>query len=175
LLEGVELVDDGTLPDFESCTRSGPLPEVVRGRFERQLDHVLKRVRAVPPSESVALLHPRGGGWFRRTRERLAAAGMVWVDIQQRPEWPQGPQNIALSTLHSAKGLEFDHVIILGLSAEMLPHGREENDAELDNHRRLVAMAVGRARESLILTFKPGEASAVVDFLRPGTFREVTL
>jgi superfamily I DNA/RNA helicase len=78
-----------------------------------------------------------------------------------------------LSTLHSAKGLEFDHVIVLGLNADVTPHGAEEGDDRLAALRRLLAMGIGRARQSVIVGYKPDEASTLVQFLQPGSFRDV--
>jgi hypothetical protein len=51
-----------------------------------------------------------------------------------------------------------------------MPNGAEEGDAQLANHRRLVAMGVGRGRRSVVLSYKPDEASRVVEFLDPATF-----
>ena len=50
---------------------------------------------------------------------------------------------MALSTVHSAKGLEFDHVLMPGLSDEVTPHGNEDGDGTLDSLRRLIAMELG--------------------------------
>jgi superfamily I DNA/RNA helicase len=165
--------DDGTLPDFASCEEEGDIPHVVRGRFGDQMTWVINAIREKPEGESVALLHAKGGGWFDCVEARLTAAGIPFVDLQRREEWPQGDEQVGLSTLHSAKGLEFDHVFILGLAAKQMPHGPEENDTQLNNHRRLVAMAIGRARSSVTLTYKPGEESKVVHLLDPDTYRGV--
>jgi len=165
--------DDGTLPDFESCEVQGEIPVVIRGRFEHQMEYVVDSIRQRPDGESIALLHAKGGEWFRFVRERLSAAKIPFVDLQRRQEWPQGDEQVGLSTLHSAKGLEFDHVFILGLAGKQMPHGPEENDTQLNNHRRLVAMAIGRARKSVTLTYKPGEESQVVNLLDPATYRRV--
>jgi superfamily I DNA/RNA helicase len=173
LVEGIEVSDDGTLPNFESTTRRGRRPRVVCGPFNRQMDYIVAWLDELPQGESVALLHPKGGGWFDYTRQRLREAGLDWVELSRRAEWPPGDQNIALSTLHSAKGLEFDHVAILGLNTELMPHGSAENDTQLDNHRRLVAMAAGRARKSLLVSFRPDVAASVVDYLDPATYDRV--
>lgn len=165
--------DDGTLPDFRSCDEEGPLPVVVRGAFRNQMAWVVSLVRGLPQGESVALLHAKGGRWLDHARELLRAAGCRYVDLQRREEWPQGPEQVGLSTLHSSKGLEFDHVVILGLAAVHMPHGREENDTQMANHRRLVAMAIGRARRTVALTYKPGEESKVVGLLDTATYVSV--
>jgi superfamily I DNA/RNA helicase len=175
LVRDLPLEDDGTLPDFETCNKHGPVPIVVRGRFANQMNWVLEQIDAIPQGESVALLHAKGGRWFGYVRERLTGAGIAFVDLQRREEWPQGPEQVGLSTLYSAKGLEFDHVIILGLAAEQMPHGLEENDTQLANHQRLVAMAIGRARATVAITYKPGEESRVVHLLDPDTYDTVEL
>jgi superfamily I DNA/RNA helicase len=125
--------------------------------------------------ESAAFLHPKGGSWFDYTRDHLRRAGYEYAEITRRSEWPTGQENIALSTLHSAKGLEFDHVFMLGLNSETMAHGDDPEDDRLDMHRRLIAMAVGRARISVVLGYKTGEASKIIEFLDPDTFLEVNV
>jgi superfamily I DNA/RNA helicase len=71
--------------------------------------------------------------------------------------------------------LEFDHVILVGLNAEVTIHGQEDDDDSLLTLRRLLAMGIGRARESVILGYKPSEASRLVDYLDPKTYSAVDL
>jgi DNA helicase-2/ATP-dependent DNA helicase PcrA len=60
---------------------------------------------------------------------------------------------ITLLTLHTAKGLEFEHVFLSGLEEGTFPHGRSLNDNdELEEERRLCYVGMTRARESLTLT-----------------------
>jgi DNA helicase-2/ATP-dependent DNA helicase PcrA len=60
---------------------------------------------------------------------------------------------ITLLTLHTAKGLEFDHVFLTGLEEGTFPHGRSLRDsAELEEERRLCYVGMTRARETLTLT-----------------------
>lgn len=173
LVEGLPLDDDGTLPDLDSCVREGPKPTVVRGLFREQMAWILDHLGELPDDESVALLHAKGGHYLDFARERLRRAGIAFVEMQGRPEWPQGPEQVGLSTLHSAKGLEFDHVVILGVNGDLMPHGPEEDDGQLAKHRRLVAMALARARKTAALTYKPAEASRVIDFFDTATFEGV--
>ena len=177
LLVDLELDDDGTLPNFESCTTHGRRPTVLQGRFRRQMDFVIEYLRSGVDltSESAAFLHPKGGGWFDHVRERLGDAGLKFVEISGRSDWPPGSTNIALSTLASAKGLEFDHVIIVGLNQEVTPHGADPRDSLLDNLRRLVAMGIGRARSSVVLGYKAEEASTIIHHLDPATFEAITV
>ncbi len=58
-----------------------------------------------------------------------------------------------LMTLHSAKGLEFDHVFLAGLEEGVFPHSRSLADSEeLEEERRLCYVGMTRARETLTLT-----------------------
>lgn len=177
LIKDVPVDDDGTIPDFNACKRSGSRPIVLRGRYSQQMNYVIQYIRNSVDltSESVAFLHPQGGHWFDETRRQLRDANLDFVEITRKSDWPQGTENIALSTLHSAKGLEFDHVILIGLSAEITEHGQDDDDDKLLTLRRLLAMAIGRARESVILGYKPGEASDLFKYIDDDTYDGVDL
>lgn len=176
LVEGIEAVEDESLPDFTGCTTAGDLPSVLRGHYSQQLNWTMQYLRSetIGPEDTIAFLHPKGGNWFRELRRRLNAEQLAWTSLTREAEWPDGDEQIALSTMHSAKGLEFDHVIILGYNAEVVRHGDEDNDALLDTQRRLLTMAVGRARKSVVVGYKPSDASRLMDYLAEGTYRSVT-
>jgi len=178
LLEGVEIGgDEGTIPNLESCEKIGPKPSVIVGKYSQQLNWVIRYIRTQVDltKDSLAFLKPRGGSWFDTLRQRLNSERLGFVELTREGDWPQGYENIALSTMHSAKGLEFDHIIVLGLNEEVTPHGTEPGDAQLDVLRRLLAMALGRARKSIVVGYKVTEASSLISYFEPGTFEEYEL
>src|SRR5436309_7027599 len=103
----------------------------------------------------------------------LTANGIDFVDITRESEWPEGPVNVALSTFHSAKGLEFDYVFIIGFNDENTLHADAELDDEVFVLRRLLAVAVARARKAVIVGYKPGEESRLIQYFAPDTFVQV--
>ena len=69
-----------------------------------------------------------------------------------------------LATAHSTKGLEFDHVAVLGLDAGRFPSARSlreaaEPERALEEERRLAYVAWTRARRSLTLVYDPAAPS----------------
>lgn len=176
LVEGITSADlDASVPDLEACDREGRIPEVLLGRFSAQIAYAVEFIQQNVDleNESVAFLQPKGGKWFDATRNALDQAGLGYVEITRDREWPTGPENIALSTIYSAKGLEFDHVFLLGLNAENLEHGNDQEDDDFIRLRRLLAMGICRARETVIIGTKPEDRSDLLDLLSEGTYEEV--
>jgi DNA helicase-2/ATP-dependent DNA helicase PcrA len=95
------------------------------------------------------------------------------------------PEGVALMTLHSAKGLEFDVVFLVGLEDGLLPHANSRDDPEgLEEERRLAYVGMTRARRWLALTgarnrFLFGQRQATrisrfVDELPPNAVNDVS-
>ncbi|NLA23835.1 MAG: UvrD-helicase domain-containing protein, partial [Bacteroidales bacterium] len=61
---------------------------------------------------------------------------------------------VTLMTIHSAKGLEYDHVFLVGLEEELFPSAMSrDTQAELEEERRLFYVAITRARKFLTITY----------------------
>lgn len=171
LVRGLPEEEDGVVPDPNESTCEGRRPEILVGLYRAQLDHMLNRVAPyLEVGETVAILQPRGGRWFDFARQALSQRNLAFCELTRRSDWPTGPEQIALSTVHSAKGLEFDHVLLPGLNQEVTPHGMEDGDGTLDSLRRLVAMGIGRARKTVTLGYKPQDKSTLIDLLDPATY-----
>jgi DNA helicase II / ATP-dependent DNA helicase PcrA len=64
-----------------------------------------------------------------------------------------GKPGVTLITLHSTKGLEFDHVFLTGMEEGICPHSRSLNEEKgIEEERRLVYVGMTRARQSLAMT-----------------------
>ncbi|MGV9297634.1 ATP-dependent helicase [Amycolatopsis sp. NPDC003676] len=82
-------------------------------------------------------------GILLRELERRAAAEHA----------PRGGGGVTLATMHKAKGLEWDAVLLPGLAEGFLPIAYATSSAEVDEERRLFYVAVTRARERLELSY----------------------
>jgi DNA helicase II / ATP-dependent DNA helicase PcrA len=61
---------------------------------------------------------------------------------------------VQLMTIHLAKGLEFDHVFLIGCREDLMPHAFSlETQAELEEERRLLYVAMTRARKTLHISY----------------------
>ena len=65
-----------------------------------------------------------------------------------------GQDALQMMTVHSAKGLEFDNVFITGLEEGLFPHENSAQvDGGVDEERRLMYVAITRARQRLYMSF----------------------
>lgn len=155
LLKKVNLDHDATLPNNSNCDTSGAKPIIFEGLFSEQTSFAINYIKnnIDLQHETVAFLHRKGYGYFEYLRCQLTQNNLPYCEITSQHNWPSGTQNIALSTLHSVKGLEFDHVFIIGLNEEHFIYD-EVNDHDYQEACRLVAMGITRAKKTILLGYK---------------------
>ncbi|MEP7157861.1 MAG: ATP-dependent helicase [Chloroflexota bacterium] len=97
-----------------------------------------------------------------RTAGELQAA--LAAARQRRVALRQDDAQLILATVHGTKGLEFDHVAVIGMDEHVFPSRRTLEDSDdpsraLEEERRLAYVAWTRARKSLTLVFDPNAPS----------------
>ncbi|HEU5069231.1 MAG TPA: UvrD-helicase domain-containing protein [Verrucomicrobiae bacterium] len=100
------------------------------------------------------------------------------VEAEDDKPKPQDEESVKLSTIHQAKGLEFDIVFVIMLCDGLFPSARSLDTSEgLEEERRLFYVAVTRARNELYLSYplvRKGFAGDAFDLQQPSRFlREI--
>lgn len=103
------------------------------------------------PSGEKIVLKGRTGSKDGLLEEFLESISLI-TDLDT---WDGGSDSLTLMTLHTAKGLEFPMVFIVGMEEEIFPHVNSfgENVEDLEEERRLCYVGITRAREKLHLTY----------------------
>ncbi|MFF3450646.1 ATP-dependent DNA helicase UvrD2 [Streptomyces sp. NPDC002667] len=169
------------------------------GGNDSLLDDVVdlpSQVRAVLSGEGWTGNPPAGSGAVRERWESLAALvnlaqdfaiakpgatlGDLVAELDERASAQHAPtvQGVTLASLHSAKGLEWDVVFLVGVAEGMMPITYAKTDEQIEEERRLLYVGVTRAREHLFVSWalarSPGgragrRPSRFLDGLRPGS------
>lgn len=153
-------------------------------------------VRAVLSTKGWTTEPPASSGAVRDRWESLAALVRLAEDFEQakpgatlsdlvaeldeRAAAQHAPtvQGVTLASLHSAKGLEWDAVFLVGLTEGMMPITYAKTDEQIEEERRLLYVGVTRARLHLSLSWSlsrsPGgragrRPSRFLNGLRPGS------
>jgi superfamily I DNA/RNA helicase len=103
-------------------------------------------------------------GWAAPYRTLAEVAQAVERNRRLIAELRRDDAILTLATAHSTKGLEFDHVAVIGLDAGRFPSARSLRDAPeparaLEEERRLAYVAWTRARLSLTLVYDAASPS----------------
>ncbi|MCU6480790.1 ATP-dependent DNA helicase UvrD2 [Arthrobacter sp. A2-55] len=116
----------------------------------------------------------------RSTPEHAFTVVDLVAELQERASAQHAPtvQGVTLASLHSAKGLEWDAVFLVGLSEGLMPISFADTAETVDEERRLLYVGITRAREFLNFSWStartPGgranrRPSRFLDGLRPGS------
>ncbi|MHA7292826.1 ATP-dependent DNA helicase UvrD2 [Arthrobacter sp. HLT1-21] len=159
-------------------------------------DDVPQLVRDILASLGYAPVAPASSGAVREKWESLAALvaladelsasraadGFTLQDfvaeLEERAAAQHAPtvQGVTLASLHTAKGLEWDAVFLVGLSEGLMPISFADTPEAVDEERRLLYVGITRAREHLALSWStartPGgrasrKPTRFLDGLRP--------
>ena len=165
LLRGAARTDDGSkpLPDLVEDVLGGlgwsrqqpGTSGAVRQRWESLKALVDLSARVAARGEEVRL-----PDLVRELDERIAA--------QHAPD----VEGVTLASLHAAKGLEWDVVVLAGCSEGLLPIAMADGAEEVEEERRLMYVGVTRAREVLHLTWARSRAPGGRASRRPSRFLE---
>jgi DNA helicase-2/ATP-dependent DNA helicase PcrA len=147
---GVELPEQPHIPPGRPNHRAGG--EVDRRDADEQL-----------PIETADLLAALVG-WAARYSSLPELAAAVDHHRTRVAELRRDDAPLTLATAHSTKGLEFDHVAVIGLDAGRFPSARSlreaaEPERALEEERRLAYVAWTRAHRSLTLVYDPASPS----------------
>jgi DNA helicase-2/ATP-dependent DNA helicase PcrA len=92
----------------------------------------------------------------RRGPEHSPASDLVPTEGNSRRLDHENLDAVALTTIHRAKGLEFQHVVAVGWAEGILPHYSATRPETLAEEQRLAYVAVSRAEQTLLLTWSKG-------------------
>ena len=157
-----------TLPHKERMTAvipGGEKPEVryfYRSTDERIYIHQrVLEIRASDPKATIAILSKFNSVLYSY-EETFIRENLPVTLLRNGNEDVNVPQ-VYLSTLHAAKGLEWDHVFLVRLNDETFPQKKDEES--IMQERRLFYVGVTRARRVLTLSYSKGE-HALCRFVR---------
>jgi DNA helicase II / ATP-dependent DNA helicase PcrA len=117
-------------------------------KFARDTEENMQRLENIKELRSVAMEFPKIFDFLEN---------VSLVEAQQEDKGrilDEEKGRVTLMTLHSAKGLEFSVVFIVGMEEGLFPHSRAIFDAtEIEEERRLAYVGITRAKKILYLTY----------------------
>lgn len=158
---------DISILDPDMTIFMGPEPVWARGRYSSQLAYLENQLAKIDiQNETFAILHIQNQS-LGELFIRLINSGYACTMLQQDYMIRYPSHGIFLSTLHSAKGLEFDHIFIIGYDEFFAPGPRRlshrETSAHISAHRKLLYTAISRARKTLTITSSIDQYSPFLD------------
>jgi superfamily I DNA/RNA helicase len=123
------------------------------------IDGLRREARNAGRPELVAALRDLLG-WAAGYPDAAALSAAVRTTRARLAELRRDDATFSLATAHATKGLEFDHVVVIGMEEGRFPSARSIQDAAdparaLEEERRLAYVAWTRARRTLTLLYDP--------------------
>lgn len=118
--------------------------------FQKQSEENMTRLENIKELRSVATEFPA----VQEFLENVALVEATQDSNKRVSKSNQQKDTVTLMTLHSAKGLEFPVVFIVGMEEGLFPHSRSLMDtAQLEEERRLAYVGITRAKDELYITY----------------------
>ena len=94
-------------------------------------------------------------GWLKNFAKGrgIEALNAALMQISLSGKEDKNENAVRLMTLHSAKGLEFDHVYIIGVDDGTFPHEAAVAEGRIEEERRLLYVGITRAKHELTLSY----------------------
>lgn len=120
-------------------------------RFQKETEENLQRLENIKELRSVATEFPNLPDFL----ENIALMEAEQLDTGRiKRQTGEERNSVTLMTLHSAKGLEYPVVFMVGMEEGIFPHSRSLFESgQLEEERRLAYVGMTRAKEILYLTF----------------------
>ncbi len=90
---------------------------------------------------------------YNTTKEWLAYIEEYSIQLKRKNNQKTETKGINLLTMHASKGLEYDHVFILGANEEVIPYKKAKSREEIEEERRMFYVAMTRAKERVIISY----------------------
>ncbi|WP_163547186.1 ATP-dependent DNA helicase UvrD2 [Candidatus Frankia nodulisporulans] len=105
-------------------------------------------------------------------RDPAAGLGEFVAELADRDTHEHLPtvEGVTLSTLHAAKGLEWDAVFLVGLTEGTLPLVHARSTEQVEEERRLLYVGITRARTQLVLSWSLARTQGASRVRRPSRF-----
>ena len=136
------LLDDGGLDPLLASLPDDARPSVALARSDAKRNRLVRSL----------------AGWALPYSTATELRAAINAARQQRAALRQDDAQLILATAHGTKGLEFDHVAVIGMDEHVFPSRRTLEDSDdpkraLEEERRLAYVAWTRARKSLTLVY----------------------
>ncbi|HOR21345.1 MAG TPA: 3'-5' exonuclease, partial [Ruminococcus sp.] len=142
--------------DLDQKAQELPLDEFLDYVLDKTgyLDHLKTLENAETKIENVEELRSSIVQYMNEAEEPSLGGFLEEVTLYTEADRDDGSEDkVTLLTVHSAKGLEFKNVFVIGLEEGIFPSSRSfDSEDDLEEERRLAYVAITRAKERLYLT-----------------------